>query len=279
MIIGIKQKLRVSRIVDFGVYLQSGQEEVLLPKKYVLEDSKIGEEIEVFLYHDSEGRVIATTLEPKAQRGEIALLRVVGKNEWGCFLDLGIAKDLFMPIKTPHKFNLDSQVLVFITTDRENRLIAKSNIKSFLKSFKEAPKGLYKVSSKVEIVPFRESNLGYECVVDGEYLGLLYKNEIFSQININQKIEAFIKRIYPNGKCDLSLKLPMAKKDTTNEAKKVLERLKENGGYLGLHYDSAPQEITEILKMSKKSFKSALTWLLEQDKITLKAKEGIWLKD
>lgn len=279
MIIGIKQKLRVSRIVDFGVYLQSGQEEVLLPKKYVLEDSKIGEEIEVFLYHDSEGRVIATTLEPKAQRGEIALLRVVGKNEWGCFLDLGIAKDLFMPIKTPHKFNLDSQVLVFITTDRENRLIAKSNIKSFLKSFKEAPKGLYKVSSKVEIVPFRESNLGYECVVDGEYLGLLYKNEIFSQININQKIEAFIKRIYPNGKCDLSLKPPMAKKDTTNEAKKVLERLKENGGHLGLHYDSAPQEITEILKMSKKSFKSALTWLLEQDKITLKAKEGIWLKD
>lgn len=279
MIIGIKQKLRISRIVDFGVYLQSGQEEVLLPKKYVLEDSKIGEEIEVFLYHDSEGRVIATTLEPKAQREEIALLKVVGKNEWGCFLDLGIAKDLFMPTKTPHKFNLDSQVLVFITTDRENRLIAKSNIKSFLKSFKEAPKGLYKVSSKVEIVPFRESNLGYECVVDGEYLGLLYKNEIFSQIEINQKIEAFIKRIYPNGKCDLSLKLPMTKKDTTNEAKKVLERLKENGGHLGLHYDSAPQEITEILKMSKKSFKSALTWLLEQDKITLKAKEGIWLKD
>lgn len=279
MIIGIKQRLRISRIVDFGVYLQSGQEEVLLPKKYVLEDSKIGEEIEVFLYHDSEGRVIATTLEPKAQRGEIALLRVVGKNEWGCFLDLGIAKDLFMPTKTSHKFNLDSQVLVFITTDRENRLIAKSNIKSFLKSFKEAPKGLYKVSSKVEIVPFRESNLGYECVVDGEYLGLLYKNEIFSQIEINQKIEAFIKRIYPNGKCDLSLKLPMTKKDTTNEAKKVLERLKESGGHLGLHYDSAPQEITEILKMSKKSFKSALTWLLEQDKITLKAKEGIWLKD
>ena len=128
-------------------------------------------------------------------------------------------------------------------------------------------------------MPFRESNLGYECVVDGEYLGLLYKNEIFSQININQKIEAFIKRIYPNGKCDLSLKPPMAKKDITNEAKKVLERLKENGGHLGLHYDSAPQEITEILKMSKKSFKSALTWLLEQDKITLKAKEGIWLKD
>lgn len=278
MEIGVIQELRIARFVEFGAYLQSREEEVLLPSKYLPKDSKVGDRIEVFLYHDSEGRAIATTLTPKAQRGEIALLRVVDKNQFGCFLDLGIAKDLFMPTKTPQKFGLESQVLAFVSTDKQGRLIAKENIKPYLKDFREAKKGEFKVALKVEIMPFRESDLGYECVVNGEYLGLLYRSEVFGGMELFTKQEAFIKRICPNGKCDLSLKPPMAKKDLVSEAKKVLDVLSASGGHLALHYDSAPEEIAAILKISKKSFKKALSTLLEQDKITLKAKEGIWIK-
>lgn len=278
MEIGVVSKLRLGRFVEFGAYLQNKGEEVLLPNKYLPKDSKIGDMIEVFLYHDSEGRVIATTLKPKAQRGEIAALEIVDRNHLGCFLDLGIAKDLFMPTQNPQKFSINSQVLVFITTDKQGRLIAKVNIKSYLKSLKNINKQELDIFSKVEIIPFRESNLGYECVINGEYLGLLYRSEIFEKIKLFKKREGFIKKIYPNGKCDLSLKPPLAKKDSISEAQEVLERLKESGGHLKMHYDSDPKEITKIFKMSKKSFKRALTSLIEQDKIILKAKEGIWLK-
>lgn len=278
MEVGVIRKLKLARFVEFGAYLQDKDEEVLLPKKYLPKDSKINDMIEVFLYHDSEGRVIATTLKPKAQRDEIAVLKVVDRNYLGCFLDLGIAKDLFMPTQNPQKFSINSQVLVFITTDKQGRLIAKGNIKSYLKGLRDCNNQELRAFSKVEIFPFRKSELGYECVINGEYLGLLHQNEVFGGIEFFVKREGYIKRIYPNGKCDLSLKLPLAKKDSASEAQEVLKKLKESGGHLKMHYDSNPKEIAKIFKMSKKSFKKALTSLIEQDKITLKAKVGVWLK-
>ncbi|WP_245892431.1 CvfB family protein [Helicobacter valdiviensis] len=256
--------LEIVKIVKIGAYLQKGDKEILLPLKYLPKEAKEGQNIEVFLYTDSEDRLIATTLKPYALRGEIALLRVVDKNNWGCFLDLGIAKDLFMPTK--QNYPLGSNVAVLISTDKEGRLIAKNDIKPYLKDLKRSN---LKVFSEVEIIPFRVTNLGYECVINGEFLGLVYKNEVFSKDFLNKKYKAYIKRIYPNGKCDLSLKPPMQKSDTNKEACKVLEILKEKGGEMKFNYDSSPQSILETFSLSKKAFKRALSELIKNNQILL----------
>ncbi|WP_297810312.1 S1-like domain-containing RNA-binding protein [uncultured Helicobacter sp.] len=276
--IGICKELKIARFTSAGAYLQSGQEEVLLPNKYLPRDAKIDDKILVFLYTDSQDRPIATTLMPKAQRGEIAVLKVVDKNNFGCFLDLGIAKDVFMPSKSPYKYPLGSQVAVFLSIDRENRLLAKENIKPYLSNFCEKLKN-FRVGFKVKILPFRITPLGYECVVNGVNLGLLYKNEVFKELSLFTECEGFIKRIYTNGKCDLSLNHPKKKSSKAQESKKILEILCQNGGILNLHYDSNPEEIQLVCAMSKKAFKRALSLLLEEDKILLKPKVGIALKE
>ena len=175
MDIGLCKQLEIVRIAKPGAYLLSGLDEILLPNAYVPKDAKVGDKVAVFLYTDSNDRPVATTLIPKAQRGEIALLKVVDKNNLGCFLDLGIAKDIFMPTKSPEHYKIGSKVAVFLTLDRESRLIAKVNIKPYLDN--THLKGL-KVGTKVEIIPFRSTPLGFECVVNGKGLGLLYKNEM-----------------------------------------------------------------------------------------------------
>jgi len=275
--IGICKELKIVRFAKVGAYLQSGQEEVLLPNKYLPIGAKIEDKILVFLYTDSQDRPIATTLIPKAQRGEIAVLKVVDKNNFGCFLDLGIAKDVFMPTKTPQKYPLGSQVAVFLSVDRENRLLAKENIKPYLSNFCENLTNL-KAGFKVRILPFRITPLGYECVVNGVNLGLIYQNEIFGEFPLFNEGEGYIKRIYSNGKCDLTLKHPKKKNSTSQESGKVLEILRQKGGKLNLHYDSKPSEIQSVCAMSKKAFKHTMSILLEESKITLKPKVGIELK-
>ncbi|WP_290881562.1 S1-like domain-containing RNA-binding protein [Helicobacter sp.] len=275
--VGICKELELARFVKAGAYLQSGNAEVLLPNKYLPQSAKVGDKILVFLYTDSQDRPIATTLTPKAQRGEIAVLKVVDKSNFGCFLDLGIAKDVFMPTKTPQKYPLGSEVVVFLSVDRENRLIAKENIKPYLSNFCEKLSS-FKVGFKVKILPFRISPLGYECVINGVNLGLLHQNEVFEELPLCREREGFIKRIYSNGKCDLSLKNPREKSSDLQEGKKVLEILRQKGGKLALHYDSNPQEIQSLCSMSKKAFKRALSVLLRENKITLNPKVGIELK-
>ncbi|WP_238699175.1 S1-like domain-containing RNA-binding protein [Helicobacter sp. MIT 05-5294] len=274
--IGVCKELRIVRFAKVGAYLQSGSEEVLLPNKYLPKDAKIEDKLQVFLYTDSEDRPIATTLTPKAQRGEIAALKVVDKNNFGCFLDLGIAKDIFMPTNSPQKYPLGSQAVVFVSVDRENRLIAKENIKPYLNNFQEKLRH-FKVGFQVKILPFRISPLGYECVINGLNLGLLHKNEVFGKLPLGEQKDGFIKRIYPDGKCDLSLKNPIQKTSSIQEGKKVLEILRQKGGKLNLHYDSDPKEIELVCAMSKKAFKRALSALLKANKITLIPKAGIEL--
>lgn len=275
--IGVCKELIIKRFTSAGAYLQIGEEEVLLPNKYLSKNAKIDDKVLVFLYTDSEDRPIATTLKPQAQRGEIAVLKVVDKNNLGCFLDLGIAKDIFMPSKTSHKYPLGSQVAVFLSVDRENRLLAKENIKPYLRNFREKLKH-FKAGFKVKILPFRITPLGYECVVNASNLGLLYKNETFEELSLFSEYDGFIKRIYANGKCDLSLKHPREKNSNIEDSRKVLEILYRNNGRLNLHYDSDPKEIQSVCSMSKKAFKRALSLLLMENKILLKQKIGIEIK-
>lgn len=269
--IGLIKRLEIVRFAKQGAYLLDSVDEVLLPNVYVLEGAKVGDILEVFLYTDSSDRPVATTLKPKAQRGEIAVLKVVDKNNAGCFLDLGIAKDVFMPTKIPQNYPIGSEVAVFLTLDRENRLLAKENIKPYLQNFKTNLKGL-KIGDKVEILPFRKTPLGFECVVNGSNLGLLYCSEVFGEFTLYRVREGFIKRIYHNGKCDLSLKLPFSKSDKNAESKNLLEVLKDKK-VLELNYDSNPERIYQQCKMSKKAFKRALSTLLSEGKVRLE--EGV----
>ena len=259
--------LKIVRFANPGAYLLEGMSEVLLPNAYVPKEAKIGDVLEVFLYTDSSDRPVATTLQPKAQRGEIALLKVVDKNSLGCFLDLGIAKDIFMPTKIPQNYPIGSEVAVFLTLDRENRLLAKENIKPYLCNFQTNLQNA-KVGDKVKIIPFRKTPLGFECVINGENLGLLYHNEIFEKFTLYEEKEAYIKRLYKNGKCDLSLKNPFLKKDKKLESKMLLEFL-EHQKVLELNYDSEPSAIYQQCNMSKKAFKRALSELITQGKVVL----------
>ncbi|MCI5633486.1 S1-like domain-containing RNA-binding protein [Helicobacter sp.] len=272
MDIGLCKQLEIVRIAKPGAYLLSGLDEILLPNAYVPKDAKVGDKVAVFLYTDSNDRPVATTLIPKAQRGEIALLKVVDKNNLGCFLDLGIAKDIFMPTKSPEHYKIGSKVAVFLTLDRESRLIAKVNIKPYLDN--THLKGL-KIGTKVEIIPFRSTPLGFECVVNGKGLGLLYKNEIFGVFALFETYEAYIKR--NDGKCDVSLKHPLRKTALEAESQLLLRVLEQNGGILKLHYDSLPQDIYTQCNLSKKAFKRALSALIKANKVSLKPQDSILL--
>ncbi|MBX7491320.1 CvfB family protein [Helicobacter turcicus] len=265
--IGLVKTLEIVRFANPGAYLLERTEEVLLPNAYVPKNAKVGDKLEVFLYTDSSDRPVATTLKPKAQRGEIALLKVVDKNHLGCFLDLGIAKDVFMPTRIPQNYPIGSQVVVFLTLDRENRLLAKENIKPFLQSFKTNLQEL-KTGTKVEILPFRKTPMGFECVLNGKNLGLLYCSEIFGDFALFEKKEGYIKRIYKDGKCDLSLRHPLSKNNKDLESKNLFERIKQEE-ILDLNYDSAPELIYKQCNMSKKAFKRALSALISEGKVVL----------
>ena len=260
--VGCIKRLEIAKIVSIGAYLKKDDSLVLLPVRYLSSTLKEGDFVDVFLYTDSEDRLIATTLNPLALLGEIAALRIVDKNNYGCFLDLGIAKDIFMPTKSSEPYKVGSYVVVFIDKDKEGRLIARHNIKSYLKNIKDSS---LKVFCKVSILPFKRTNLGYECVINGKYLGLVYYNEVFIKDFLFNKQVGYIKRIYKGGKCDLSLKPPMEK--SKSQAERVFMILKSNGGVMKFGYDSSPQEILEVFEMSKKSFKKSLSDLITEHKI------------
>lgn len=257
--VGTYVKLEIKKILPFGAIL--GDEEILLPKKYLPKEVQIGEEIEVFVYTDSEDRIIATTLRPYGVLGEIVALEVVDIVSNGAYLDLGIAKDIFLPCKNPYSLKRGEKRVVRIERDKEGRLIAQGHIKLL------PCKDKSKMREECEALVYRKTPLGFECIVEGKYQGMLYKNEIFSAINITQKVRVMIKNIRVDGKMDLKL-------IEEDEAEHLLKVLKENANFLALTNQSNPQEIYKIAQMSKKSFKRAVAKLGERIK---KDQEGITL--
>lgn len=255
------QKLQISRFTDNGAYLKDqAEEEVLLPNKFVLDDFKVGDFIEVFLYTDSLDRPVATTQKPYGTIDDILTLKIISIEENGCFLDIGIDKDIFMPTKAPKRFKIGDFVAVRITLDKQGRLIARLGIKEHLKP--------YKINTpyvKVDILPFEKTPLGIGCVVNDEYYGLLYQNQIFSPLEIGQKTTAYISKIRPDGKLDLSLK-PIG--DKSEEKMRLLELISEHK-ILELDFDSSPEEIQTICQMSKKSFKTLINTLVKESKIKI----------
>ncbi|MBY0477981.1 MAG: RNA-binding protein [Chitinophagaceae bacterium] len=264
--VGDYNRLQVQRITQTGAFLNDGKEGLLLPKRFVPHDTKVDDEVDVFVYHDSEGRLIATTLHPHAVVGDIAFMKVVSTTPQGAFLDWGLMKDLFVPkSKQVSDMRLGGEYLVKLFIDEQTgRVAATEYIEQGLSNDELTVKEL----EIVDLLIFRETELGYAVIINNKHLGLLYFNEVFQNISIGDKVEGFIKTIRPDNKIDVALGKPGYQK-VEDEADKIIRLLRAKNGYLPYHDKSAPEEIYEVFGMSKKVFKMTVGKLYKEKKIEL----------
>ncbi len=268
--IGTVNTLIVNRETANGLYLITGDNdtEVLLPNIYVTDAMQFGDSIDVFVYTDSEDRPVATTLRPKAMLGDFAFLKVVDTNKFGVFLDWGLPKDLFVPLREQKNLKKGDKRLFYLTLDEQtNRLIASQKIGKYLNG---DIKSLSK-NQKVSLLIMAPTPLGYKVLIDKQYEGMLYKNEIFEPIMIGDKKEGFIKELRPDGKIDVSLQA-IGKEATDNATDKIEALLAQHGGILAFNYKSDATEIQKLFGLSKKAYKRALTTLINAKKIVLDEK-------
>lgn len=274
MELGRIQNLTIKRTVDFGVYLgtNDGEDVVLLPKKQVPKDSKIGDELEVFLYRDSEDRLIATTNVPKLSIDKVAALEVKEVTKIGAFLDWGLEKDLFLPYKEQtYKVKAGDLIPVTLYVDKSDRLCASMKIYRYLSYSLD-----FKVDDTVEGFVYEISDsFGAFVAVDYKYSALIPKKELLGDMKAGQIINARVTQVLPDGKLNLSLR-EKAYIQMDKDAELIYERLVENGGFLPLHDKSSPELIRKELLMSKNDFKRAIGRLFKQRRILI-GEDGIRL--
>jgi predicted RNA-binding protein (virulence factor B family) len=273
--IGEYNELEVSRESPHGMYLHSSKGEILMPNRYVTPEMKPGDQIRVFVYTDSEDRLVAITQEPKAIVGEFASLLVKDVTTVGAFLDWGLDKDLLLPYREQlHPVHSGDQVVVYLITDpKTERVIAISKIQAFIQ---QEPEGLEE-NQAVELMIYDQSPLGYKALINRKFSGLLYKNEMFEDLKLGEVRQGFIKKIREDGKLDVSLQ-QQGVKGMKDARSSLLEALQQQGGFLPLHDKSSPEEIYDTLGMSKKNFKKALGNLYREKKISM-SEGGIKLSD
>lgn len=264
----------VNREVDFGMYLQSDQGEILIPNKYIPESTKIGNTLKVFVYTDSEDRLIATTLQPNGVVGEFAAMEIKQVTNFGAFLDWGLEKDLLLPHNEQHRrVQIGKKVVVRICLDHKtNRVVAVGKLNSFFdKDLSTLQEG-----QQVDLMVFDETDLGYPAIINDRYAGMIYKNEVFEPLKIGDRKVGFIKKIREDDKVDLSLQQQGFK--AVDDAKTIImQALKDAGGFLPYHDSSSPEEIKNYFQMSKKAFKKAIGGLYKEGQITIST-DGIRLQ-
>ncbi|MCK5111765.1 MAG: DNA-binding protein [Arcobacteraceae bacterium] len=258
--LGKMNRLRIDRDTEPGLYLICEDEEVvLLPNAYVTDDMEVGDEIDVFVYTDSEDRLVATTLTPKGMVDEYVALKVVDTMKYGAFMDWGLPKDLLVPQKYQKTIYHKGQTKVIrIVEDLDtDRLYGTEKFSEFLsKDIK-----LLEKNQEVNLMVFHKTPLGYKVLIANNYEGMIFDNEIFQPIEIGDKLVGYIKDIRKDGKIDVSLQ-PIGKKASKGVgSSKILEVLKANDGKIGFTYKSDADDINETFGMSKKAFKKALTEL------------------
>ncbi|MDF2455496.1 MAG: hypothetical protein K0R51_1489 [Cytophagaceae bacterium] len=265
--IGKRNRLIVLRNTSVGLYLgdEEGQD-ILLPIKYIPEGIDINDEIDVFVYRDSEDRLIATTLEPRIQLNGFASLRVKDVNDFGAFLDWGLEKDLMVPYREQmNRMRVGQYQIVYLYVDETTgRLAASNKLDRFLDP---EPVGLTE-GDQVDLLIWTETDLGYNVVINQKYKGLLYKNQIFSVVEPGDEVTGYIKLIREDNKIDVTLQ-KQGVAHIEDNAQIVLDRLKKNKGFLPLTDASSPEEIMDELQMSKKTFKKAVGTLYKQRLIKL----------
>jgi len=259
--------MRVDRKVDFGFYMDDGAEGILLPKRFVPSGLQVDDTISVFVYHDSDNRLIATTQEPFAVVGDIAALKVVAITNQGAFLDWGLMKDLFVPVSQQlSSMRLGGKYLVKLYLDKQTGRVAATEkidnqISNDILTVKEG--------EKVKLQVYRESDIGYVVIVNQVHQGLVYKNEVFTHLHIGQMIEeGFVKKIMEDNKLDIGIgKQGVEKLD--DDQVKLIQLLKLHKGFLPYHDKSSPEDIYAFFGISKKAFKMNVGILYKAKKITI----------
>ncbi|MBK9671026.1 MAG: GntR family transcriptional regulator [Bacteroidetes bacterium] len=258
--------LKIARKVDFGVFLSSGADEVLLPKKYLEPAMEIGSDVAVFIYKDSEDRTIATTQKPFAQVGEFAYLKVKEVNSFGAFMDWGLEKDLLVPFREQDKkLEAGKSYVVYVYVDKlTKRIAASAKINRYAKN----DEMLLSENEEVDLLLFKQTDLGYGAIINNLHQGLIYKNEVFTNLAVGDKVKGWIKTLREDGRIDLRLqKVGFELSDDAQEL--ILKKLSEKNGFLALNDASEPQLIKNELGMSKKTFKKAIGGLFKSKRISL----------
>ncbi|MEM5538295.1 MULTISPECIES: S1 RNA-binding domain-containing protein [unclassified Olleya] len=273
--IGQFNTLEILRDTEPGLFLgDADNNEVLLPNRYVPEHFEIGDKLEVFVYLDNEERIIATTTEPYILDGEFAMLRCNEVTKFGAFLDFGLVKELFCPFKEqafPMKKGGWYLVRCYLDEVTE-RLVASSKTNRFLDN-KELTVDQF---DQVDIIVSHPSDLGMNVIVNNRHTGLIYKDNIFQDISVGDKLKGIVKKIRPGNKLDISLG-EIGYRNIEPNADKIMQELTDNNGFLALTDKSNPEKIKTVLQMSKKTFKKAIGTLYKQKLVDLKD-DGIYLK-
>ena len=272
--LGKFNQLEVVKQVDFGMYLDGGEEgEILLPTRYVPEDCKVGDWLNVFLYLDNEERLIATTLTPLVQVGEFACLEVSWVNQFGAFLNWGLMKDLFVPFSEQKmKMQVGNKYVIHAYIDDESfRIVASAKVDRYL-SKEKAP---YQPGEEVNILIWQKTDLGFKAIIENMYSGLLYDSEIFQTLHTGDTLKAYIKQVREDGKIALILQKPGFEK-VDDFSKTLYHYIADHGGRIGLNDKSPAEEIYDVFGVSKKTFKKAVGDLYKKRLILLN-EDGIEL--
>lgn len=270
--LGEYNRLTIVKTVDFGLYLDGGDEgEILLPSRYVPKDYQIGEELDVFLYLDSEERLVATTEKPLAQVGDFAYLEVAWVNEYGAFLHWGPMKDLFCPFREQKmRMEMGESYIVFVHIDKESyRIVASAKVEHYLQ--KDVPP--YVAGDEVDLLIWQKSDLGFKVIIDNRYQGLVYEDQVFKRIHTGDRMRGYISRVREDGKLDVTLQ-PTGYEQARVFSDTLLQYLKDHGGVCDLGDKSDAEAIKRRFQVSKKIFKKAVGDLYKRHLITM-TEQGI----
>ena len=266
--LGVINTLKVNRDTEPGLYLEAGDEEViLLPNAYVTDEMYIDDELDVFVYTDSEDRLVCTTETPYGMKDQFIISKVVDTMKFGAFVDWGLPKDLFVPRnkqKTPFEVG-DTRIVRIVEDIETNRLYGVEKVTSFLT---KDTKGL-EINDEVRLLIFAKTPLGFKVIVNNMYEGLIYANEIFTKLEISNDIVGYIKNIREDGKLDISLQ-PVGKEASGDvNTQKIVMLLKQNENYLPYNYKTDVNVIKKVFGISKKAYKRTLTALIDTKTIEL----------
>lgn len=265
--LGKTQELTVRRVVDFGAYLgkEEGDVEILLPSRYMPENTQVGDVLKVFVYKDSEDRPIATTEHPFVQVGEFAFLAVSAVNDMGAFMDWGLPKELLVPFsEQKSKMRRGGIYPVFVYVDHSTgRIVGSSKIEKFLGNVYPD----YKVGQEVKALVYEHTDIGYKVIVDNRHRGIIYANEIYTPIEIEETVKAYVKQVREDGKIDLTLN-DKASRRTETLADRIMDYLNDTSN-APVSEKMSPEMIATIFECSKKDFKKAVGHLYKERKIII----------
>lgn len=275
MKVGEYNELEVVKELDFGIYFREGEVEILMPTKWVPQGTKIGDTLNVFVFRDSDDRLIATTVKPFAIADTFAFLEAKQVNEIGAFMDWGMDKDLLVPFREQaQRMEARKSYVVFVFLDEEtDRLVGSTKLSRFIiREDIDVQEG-----DIVDLLIYSETDLGFNAIVNNLYTGLIYKNEIYENIRVGDKMQGFVKRVREDEKIDLSLQ--KSGYELVDDVKwRILKLIKEENGFLALNDNSTPEEIKAKLQISKKAFKKAVGALYRERLVKLTDK-GVELID